>query len=69
MKESVNSKPKGELVMKNGELNPNQDTKKSLRKFLEQQGYTPKEIENIVFHELLFTLTTLRFTQKVDTSF
>ena len=55
--------------MKNIELNPNQDTKKSLRKFLEHQGYTPKEIENIIFHELLFTLSPLCFTQKIDTSF
>ena len=69
MRESVNSKSKGELVMKNIELNPNQDTKKSLRKFLEHQGYTPKEIENIVFKELLFTLSTLCFNQKADTSF
>ena len=69
MEESVHSKSERKLVMKTVEINPNQDKKKSLRKFLEHQGYTPKEIENIVFKELLFTLSTLCFNQKADTSF
>ena len=43
--------------MKNIDLNPHQDQTSSLRKSLEYQGYTPEEIRNIIFEELIFTLS------------
>ena len=45
--------------MKSLDLNPHQDKRKSLRKFLETQGYTLEEITNIIFLELMFTLSKM----------
>ena len=64
----MNLKSERELAMDTVKLNPNQDQKKSLRKFLEYQGYTSKEIEGIIFNELFFTLMSICSPQKRSTT-